>query len=50
MYFEKEWESIDWIHLEGYMDQWLAVLYAIMKFQFLNKTEYHRLTATVLAV
>jgi hypothetical protein len=31
MYFKTEWESIDWVHLDEYMDQWLTVWYTVVK-------------------
>jgi len=31
MYFKTEWESIDWVQRDEYMDQWLAVLFTVME-------------------
>ena len=50
MYFKTEWESIDWVQRDEYMDQWLAVLFTVMEIQVKKKTENHRLAETVLAV
>ena len=37
MGFKMEWKSIDWVHRDERMDQWLAVLYTVMKIQVKKK-------------
>ena len=37
MCFKTEWKSIDWVHRDERMDQWLAVLYTVMKIQVKKK-------------
>jgi hypothetical protein len=31
MCFKTEWESVDWVRRDEYMDQWLAAFYTVMK-------------------
>ena len=42
MGFKMEWKSIDWVHRDERMDQWLAVLYTVMKIQVKKKRKKER--------